>query len=406
MASRRSAWQVTRSVMEYGHLRHRLGSVRAFESFVSGNLVTLLHDGEQAFPSMLEAIEEARSEILLEMYWFGSDHTGTAFANALAEKARAGVLVRIVYDAVGSWETSRALFDQMRDAGCEVEEYGPIAPWRRRFRVDFLNHRNHRKMLIIDRRVGFTGGVNLGDPWAPVDQGGEGWRDDMVRIEGPAVEQMRAIFKDGWKRVIDPNIPNRPSIVPPAGDDFPDDASSKVRVLANHYFGERRAIRRAYLEQIRSAKRSVYITNSYFVPDFRIRRALSQAAQSGVDVRVVLPAKTDVPAVYYAARNLYGLLLESGIRLYEWQGRVLHAKTAVIDANWCTIGTYNLDYRSFRFNLEVTAAIEDEEVGAAMEKRFFEDLAHAPAVDLVAWRRRPMRDRLVENFFYRFRKML
>ncbi len=373
---------------------------------VSGNLVTLLHDGEQAFPSMLEAIEEARSEILLEMYWFGSDHTGTAFANALAERARDGVVVRIVYDSLGSWETSRSLFDRLREAGCDVQEFGPIAPWRRQFRIGVVNHRNHRKMLIVDRRVGFTGGVNLGDPWAPVEEGGQGWRDDMVRIEGPAVEQMRAIFKNGWKRVIEPASPSRPSMAPPAADEFPDDANSKVRVLANHYFGERRAIRRAYLERIRSAKRSVYITNSYFVPDFRIRRALSQAAQSGVDVRVILPARTDVPAVYYAARNLYGLLLESGIRLYEWQGRVLHAKTAVIDGMWSTIGTYNLDYRSWRFNLEVTAAIEDEHFGHAMEKRFFADLEHAPSVDLAAWRKRPFKDRLVENFFYRFRKML
>lgn len=392
--------------MDYGQLRHRLGSTRGFERLVSGNLVTLLHDGEQAFPAMLDAIADARSEILLEMYWFGSDHTGTRFAEALAERARAGVRVRIVYDAVGSWDTARALFSGLRKAGCEVLEYNPIAPWRRHFRIGVVNRRNHRKLLIIDRRVGFTGGVNFGAPWASPQAGGEGWRDDMVRIEGPAVEQMRAIFKHGWSRLTEPTPPTRTSIAPPADAEFPADANSRVRVLANHYFGERRAIRHAYLERIRAARQSVYITNSYFVPDIRIRRALSQAAENGVDVRVILPGRSDVPAVYYAARNLYGLLLEAGIHLHEWQGKILHAKTAVIDGQWCTVGTYNLDYRSWRFNLEVTAAIEDPVVASAMEQRFRHDLQYAPPVDLEAWQNRSITDRVLENFFYLFRKLL
>ena len=188
--------------MAYGALRHRLGSTRGFEGLVEGNRVTLLHDGVQCYPAMLEAIAAAEREVLLEMYWFGSDRTGWRFAEALMEKARAGIPVDVIYDAVGSIEADGALFDALRDAGCRVLEYNPIAPWRQRFRLGVVNNRNHRKMLIVDRKIGFTGGVNIGDPWAPEEEGGEGWRDDMIRIEGPAVEFMRRIFLHGWKSTV------------------------------------------------------------------------------------------------------------------------------------------------------------------------------------------------------------
>ena len=172
----------------YGQLRNIFGSTAGFETLVSGNGVTLLHDGEQAFPAMLEAIEAAEREILLEMYWFGSDAVGRQFAKALSSRARAGLRVRVIYDAVGSVQSDGRMFARMRDAGCEVEQYNPIAPWRARFRIGVVNHRDHRKLLIVDRRVGFTGGVNLGNEWAPESAGGGGWRDDTIRIEGPAAE--------------------------------------------------------------------------------------------------------------------------------------------------------------------------------------------------------------------------
>ncbi len=371
---------------------------------VSGNRVTLLHDGEQAFPAMLGAIAEAQREVLLEMYWFASDTVGRQFAEALAAKARSGVRVRVIYDAVGSIQSDSRMFARLREAGCEVEEYNPIAPWRARFRIGVVNNRDHRKLLVVDGRIGFTGGVNLGDEWAPVSAGGAGWRDETIRIEGPAVEQMCDIFDYSWRRIIEPSTQSMPRFRPSV--DTGDGRGSRVRVLANHYFRERRAIRQAYLHRIESARRSVCITNSYFVPDGKIRRVLSRAVDRGVDVRVILPGRSDVIAVRHAARKLYGRLLQAGIQLYEWQGSILHAKTAVIDGRWCTVGTYNLDARSLRFNLEVVAAVEDAAVAGAMEDRFDQDLEHAKPVSYEEWKRRPVLVRVLDDFFYRFHRLL
>ncbi len=395
--------------MRYGRLPHRLGSTRGFEGIVEGHRVSLLHDGAQCYPAMLDAIAGARREILLEMYWFGSDRTGRRFAEALMAKAREGVRVVVVYDAVGSLEAASAQWDEMRAAGCTVLEYNPVAPWRRRFRIGVVNNRNHRKMLIVDRRIGFTGGVNIGDPWAPISEGGGGWRDDMICVEGPAVRRMVEIFRMGVQSIADGtegvrSVPSGSTMsVPPPP---PDAAPRRVQVIANHYFGERRAIRAAYLDQIRCARRCIYITNSYFVPDRSIRSALAEAARRGVDVRVIVPGESDVPAVYYASRRMYGWLLDRGIGLHEWQGVVLHSKTVVVDGQWCAVGTYNLDYRSWRFNLEVVVAVEDRHVAGALEKRFQEDLERAPPVNLRAYRYRPMSERFFENFFYLFRKLL
>ena len=388
----------------FNQLRDIFADTAGFEAMVSGNRVTLLHDGEQAFPAMLEAIAEAKREILLEMYWFASDEVGRQFADALISKAEAGVFVRVIYDAVGSIQSDNSMFAKMREAGCEVEQYNPIAPWRARFRIGLLNNRDHRKLLVVDRQVGFTGGVNLGDEWAPESAGGAGWRDDTIRIEGPAVKQMCDIFDFGWRRIVEPPTSARPRLRPPVDTGLGE--GSRVRVLANHYFRERRAIRQAYLRRIESAERSVCITNSYFVPDGRIRRLLARAVDRGAEVRVIVPGKSDVPAVRHAARKLYGRLLEAGIQLYEWQGPNLHAKTAVIDGAWCTVGTYNLDSRSMRFNLEVVAAVEDAAVAGAMEERFNVDLERTEPVTYEDWRRRPLHQRMLDDFFYRFHKLL
>jgi cardiolipin synthase len=388
----------------FDQLRKIFGSTSGFEALVSGNRVTLLHDGEQAFPAMLGAIAQAKREILLEMYWFASDSVGCQFAEALIAKAEAGLTVRVIYDAVGSIQSDGRMFSRLRDAGCEVEQYNPIAPWRARFRIGVVNNRDHRKLLIVDRQVGFTGGINLGDEWAPQSAGGAGWRDDTIRIEGPAVEQMCDIFNYGWRLIVDPPIAARPRFRPPV--DTGDGKGSRVRVLANHYFRERRAIRQAYLRRIESAQRSVCITNSYFVPDGQIRRVLARAVERGAEVRVIVPGKSDVVAARHAACKLYGRLLEAGIQLYEWQGSILHSKTAVIDGRWCTVGTYNLDSRSLRFNLEVVAAIEDAAVARALEERFNEDLQQTKPVSYEEWRRRPLRVRMLDDFFYRFHRLL
>jgi cardiolipin synthase len=348
---------------------------------------------------MLRAIADARSEILLEMYRFGSDRTGQRFADALARRAAEGLRVCIVYDAVGSWEASNAVFEQMRAAGCVVHEYNPIAPWRRRFRLGVVNRRDHRKLLVVDGHVGFTGGVNIGDPWASNAEGGGNWRDDMIRIEGPAAGAMRDVFMHTF-RVLDDTAQTHPMVTLESVDALP------VQVLANDYYRKRRAIRRAYLRTIRNARRYIYVSNSYFVPDWTVRRTLAAAAARGADVRVLLPGTSDVPAVWWAGRALYGWLMKRGIRLFEWQPTILHAKSAVVDDYWSTVGTYNLDYLSWRTNLEINVAVQDQGLAAAMKSRFLEDLSHAVEVEPRAWGYRPLANRLLERLFFTFRRFL
>jgi cardiolipin synthase len=378
----------------------RRSPAELFDGSVRGNRVTLLHDGGVCLPAMLEAIERAEHEILFEMYWFGSDRTGRRFAEALSKKAREGLRVLVIYDAVGSIDADDAMFDEMRAAGCDVREYNPIAPWRARFKMGLVNNRDHRKIIVADQRIAFTGGVNVGDLWAPEAEGGGGWRDDMIRIEGTAAFAMREVFFQTW-RDLGGRLPEGEKMPPRAADD-----GSPVRVLTGHYRRSRAAIRRSYLEEIRRASSHIYITNSYFVPDRVIRRALGSASDRGVKVKVLLPGESDVTAVYYAGRRLYEWLLDRGVELYEWQGTVLHAKTAVIDDRWCTVGTYNMDYRSWRSNLEVNVSVEDAGVAGAMSERFRADIARAVPVKADDWRFRPLSERVLEHFFYLFRKLL
>jgi cardiolipin synthase len=365
---------------------------------IPGNAVSLLHDGEQCLPAMLEAIEQAQREILLEMYWFGSDLTGRRFARALEDRARAGVRVYVSYDAAGSFEADRGMFASMENAGCRVYEFNPVHFWRPRFKFASLNQRNHRKMLIVDGRVGFTGGVNLADPWASEADGGLGFRDDMIRIEGPAVASMRDIFASTF-----PGF-EAPSLLPAGGAEGGGDC--RVRVLANDGKRNRGRIERAYLARIRRARERILITNSYFIPSRRVRRALADAVARGVCVRVLLPVDSDVPAVSYAMRRLYGGMLKRGIELYEWPESILHCKTAAIDGRWCTVGTHNLDYRSWAYNLEINVAVDDPSVAQELEGRILQDIARSVRVDRRNWMFRPLSQRVLEFFFFRFRRLM
>jgi cardiolipin synthase A/B len=330
------------------------------------------------------------------MYWFGSDNTGRRFAEALAEKAREGVRVCVIYDAVGSWEADRSMFEGLRKAGCTVSEYNPASKWRLRWRIG--NRRNHRKQLIVDQKLGMTGGVNLADPWAPISEGGYGFRDDMIVIEGPAVQEMRAIFFATFEgRKAARAVRRAP---PPAAV-----GATRVMVLANDRRKNRRIIERAYLRAIRYASRRVWIENSYFIPGWLVRHALSRAVKRGVDVRVVLPLKSDVPAVAYATRRLYGSLLRRGIRLFEWAQSILHSKIAVVD-DWCTVGTHNLDYRSWIYNLEMNVVVDDPQIAELLGARIQQAITRSVEVDPYAWRFRPLIERLLELLFYRFRRLL
>jgi cardiolipin synthase A/B len=373
---------------------------RTAERFVGGHDVRLLRDGEQALPAMLSAIDAASRQVLLEMYWFASDRVGRSFADALGRAAERGVEVALLYDSVGCWETDPTLFDEMQARGVEVVEYAPVLPYRRRFRLDRLTRRNHRKVLVADGSVGFTGGVNLAEQWAPAADGGGGWRDDMIEVRGPAVTGMLERFRADWASQGGPELSSA-SHVPLrlAGSKY-------VRVIGPAREGHRREIIRAYLLNVYLARQRVWISNSYFVPAPAMVRALAGAARRGVDVRVLVPGISDVPLMRYASRAIWSLLLYHGVRIFEWQGSMLHSKSAVIDGVWSTIGSFNLDFRSGLLNLETNVAVRDAAFGRLMEQSFLDDLDRSREVDAREFGGRSLRERALEAVLSPFLKVL
>ncbi len=348
---------------------------------VGAHRVALLKDGGQAFPAMLAAIGAARSTICLETYILRADRTGMLFAEALAERARAGVEVSVLYDAWGS-SLSGGYLALLHGAGVRTLEYHPIRflgreTWRR------LGRRDHRKALVVDSRVGFTGGINISDNYAAVEDGGSGWRDTHLRLEGPAVQELEYFFRSTWQRARGAPLDERRYGVPNRR------ADPLVSVTSSHQRHARTSIRDAYRDAIRSAQERVWITNAYFLPQLRFLRDLTDAARRGVDVRVMVGGTTDVRAVLFASRSIYEILLGAGVRMFEWEGRVLHAKTAVVDGRWATVGSSNLDQQSLRMNLEVNAMLRDPGFAAALERMFVEDLTHCREISAERWLRRP-----------------
>jgi cardiolipin synthase len=377
------------------------------EHFVEGNQLRLLRNGSAAYPEMLAAIASAEQQILLEMYWFGSDTIGQKFAAALGAAAKRGVEVAIIFDAVGSVGASAEMFAELSRAGAQVIEYNPIAPWKRRFRLSRLTRRDHRKILVIDGKTGFTGGINIADYWLSLDDGGAGWRDDMVRIEGPAVAGLSDCFARVWGRLRGRKL-RIPDVLllPPPPDSARRARLPAVRVLGQRFLRTQREISRAYLHYLRRAERRIFIANSYFVPDGRVLRALARAARRGVDVRIIVPGQSDVDIVRHASRAVWGRLLRAGVHIFEWEESVLHAKTAVVDGVWSTIGTFNFDYMSLRMNLEVNVSVLDARFAERLEASFLEDFELCREVLAVDFRFRPLGQRLLEYLAYRLRKFL
>ncbi len=359
-----------------------------------GCAVRLLRNGDEAYPAMLDAIAVAQDFILFETYIFRSDDTGWAFARALAERARAGVAVRVMYDAVGCLGTDAALFALLREAGATLVEFHPVAPWRRRWG---LMRRNHRKVLVVDGHTGFAGGLNVGDEYRS-GGGRVAWRDTHVETRGPAVRELARLFRAIWQRAGGaPLAPARFLPLPREVGDTP------ALVLGGTLRRGRALIRRAYLHAIRQARHSIRIQNAYFIPDRGIVRALRNAVRRGVDVRVMVPARSDVRLVQYASRALFTKLLRAGVRLYEWSASMLHAKTAAVDRFWSVVGSYNLDHRSLRYNLEVAVGVLDETFARELETQFLADAQHCTEVQLERWERRGFFTRLIERLAYLFR---
>ncbi|MFN0059941.1 MAG: phospholipase D-like domain-containing protein [Planctomycetota bacterium] len=359
-----------------------------------GNDVELFFDGDQLFDRMLADIAAATTRVSLEMYMFLSDETGMRFARALAAKARTGVMVRVIVDAVGSFAAANRMFSDMQTAGVEVLVYHPIAPWRQRFA---LFGRDHRKILVIDGRIGYTGGVNIADLWTQRAPKGKPWRDTHARVAGPAAGDLELLFVETWHREtgkllpLERTIPREP-LVPPASEG----SIPQVYVIGSRG-GLHTRIRRMYLIAIEHARQRIRITSSYFVPDGRIRAALYAARARGVDISLLLPFESDVQIVNHASRYYFHGYLSRRLKISLWRPSILHAKTMTVDDDWSTIGSSNFDSFSFHRNLEANVFIVDPRIGQELAKRFAEDLAESTPVELAEWRKRSLLERILQR---------
>jgi cardiolipin synthase len=364
---------------------------------VAGNRAALLIDGPATYAAMCEAIQNARDHVNVETFTLSFDEIGVGFADLLARKAAEGIQVNLIYDAVGSFATPAAFFEDVRCRGVQVVQFNPInrLPVFGRWP---LMHRDHRKILIVDGAVAFTGGVNISrdfsrSPSEPFrkNDGHLAWRDTDVRIEGPAVAEFQKLFLDTWKREKGPELSR--------GNYFPElesEGDELVRVIGSTSGEKNRSTYLAYLAAISFATNSIHLTSAYFVPDGQTMRALTDAAQRGVDVKIVLPSRTDWKLTLYAARAHYSSLLRSGVKLYERRSAVLHAKTAVIDGVWSSVGSTNMDLWSFLRNDEVNAVILGPQFATQMEAMFEKDLEGSEAISLEKWERRSLGERMKE----------
>lgn len=349
-----------------------------------GHRVELLIDGTAAYPRMLDAIAAATRSVFLETYTFAGDATGRRFAEALIERAGAGVDVRVLYDAAGSRETPRDFFGEMRAGGVRVVEFHPLSGFWRGFR---FRRRNHRKLLVVDGRSAILGGINVADAYA------RDWRDTNVQIEGPVVADLAGMFLELWGR--------RETVAPAAAAVD----GARVTATSSQRFRDRWRMSRQYRHAIRRARERVWIANAYFLPSGAFRRALRGARSRGVDVRVLVPSRVDFAPVLYAAQRLYLGTLRAGIRLFEWPGPMMHAKTAVVDGVWSAVGSYNIDHLSLLHNYELTAVVADAGFGRRMEEMFEADFARSREITPEAWRGRGWRRRLLERFWFQFRSL-
>lgn len=355
--------------------------------FVGGNEVELLRDGPRVLAAMAETIRGARRRVDIESYDIDAEE-GARLARLLLAKRAEGVEVNLIFDAWGSFATPSALFDALRGGGVRVLEFNPAGR--------NPNRRDHRKMLVVDGAVAIVGGVNIssvyrnrpGDAPGSTDPEEIAWRDASVRIRGPAAGQFQHLFDQTWHEQGGPPLPAAPS--PPA----PVPGGVPVQALDGGIASKQPLIRRTLLAAIGLARRSVHLTTGYFAPTPDLARALADAARRGVDVQLVVPAHSDSTIAVASGRSRYAGLLAAGVRIHERQGRVLHAKAAVIDGAWSAVGSSNLDWRSVVHNQEVDAIVLDEGFGQAMEAMFADDVAGSRAIDPASWARRPLPDRV------------
>ncbi|HEU5249073.1 MAG TPA: cardiolipin synthase [Thermoanaerobaculia bacterium] len=356
---------------------------------VGGNRVTTLLNGDQIFPAMLDAIRGAKETIDFETYIYWSGDIGQQFADALSERARAGVRVHVLLDWVGSGKAKKEYLDEMREAGVEVEKYHPLK-W---YHLARINNRTHRKLLIVDGRVGFTGGVGIADKWSGNAQDPDHWRDSHFRLEGPAVAQMQAAFMDNWMKT-QSKVLHGENYFPrlePVG-------ASGAQVFKSSPREGSESVRLMYLLSIASARRRLLIANSYFVPDDLSVEALAAARERGVDVEIIVPGtEIDSELTRKASRSRWGELLEKGVEIYEYRPTMYHCKVMVVDDLWVSVGSTNFDNRSFRLNDEANLNVLDGDFAREQTAVFEQDRSRSHRVTLAEWKNRPLWEKLAER---------
>ena len=366
----------------------------------TGNKVVLLQDGPATFQRMFAAIRNAKNHINLETYIIEDDEVGNRFADALIEKQAQGVTVNLIYDSVGAINTPRAFFRRLTDSGIKVLEFNPINPLTAKKGWE-VNQRDHRKLLIVDGHTAFLGGINISSVYSGGSfshgskqrpAGGPPWRDTHLQVEGPVVSEFQKLFLATWEK--QKGAPLAPK------DYFPqqrNQGSEVVRAIGSSPDEPYSLIYATLISAISSAETSVYLTNAYFVPDPQLRATLKAAVQRGVDVKIILPGNTDSWLVFHAGRSHYTELLRAGVKIYERHDALLHSKTALIDGVWSTVGSTNLDWRSFLHNDEVNAVILGQAFGAQMQAMFDTDLAASRLITHEQWEQRSLGNRLKET---------
>ena len=355
-----------------------------------GNQVTLLADGKATYAAMFQAIEKAKNHINLESYIIENDAVGNKFADLLLQKRAEGVLVNVIYDSFGGINTPASFFQRLHDGGIKVVEFNPLNPLKALMSGGFT-HRDHRKILIVDGKTAIIGGVNISNVYSsgPLKSKHHGkkpihWRDTDVKIEGPAVAEFQKLFLATWLQQQGPFLAEQ--------NYFPalkEKGKALVRVVGSTSGQSNRIPFVVYVSTIAFAKHSIHITNSYFIPDKQIMKALKDAAVRGVDVKIILPGVTDFKLALYAQRSYYAELLQSGVKIYEHSSSLLHAKTAVIDSIWSTVGSTNMDYSSLLNNNEVNAIVLSHEFAVEMEQMFNKDLEGSKQITWEEWQKRP-----------------
>lgn len=368
-------------------------------SFWSGNSVKILKDGVMAFSAVFDCIRKAEKQICVEFYIFRDDETGWELAELLNKKSREGVKVYLIYDHFGSLSTSEKFWNYLKLAGVQVQAFHPPDI----FHPNLYFHRDHRKLVVVDGIMGFTGGLNVGDEYHGFRKRKvAGWRDTGVQIKGPAVGPMLYSFWEVWREC--------GGTQPKMDLSLPKEEKQEENIKVLPFFSSSRksmqALNRLLQFSVHSARKSIHLTMAYFIPTRKFLYALLRAAKRGVDVKIILPGKSDLRLIAYVGRTYYKTLIKEGVQIYHYQPRILHAKTMIFDESWGIVGSANLDARSLNYNYECGVGILDENLGREMEELFRQDLLESIPITEEEQSRWPLHERALGTFFSWFRSYL